>query len=313
MILLYSLKRVRVRSLGLMSMIFAWIASLSLVPCPLRADETTTLASRLTLLAKAHKGKVAVALKNLETGESFHLNADEPLPTASLIKFPVLLELYQQACEGKVNLSDRLILKDEDKVPGSGILTDHFSEGASFSLRDTARLMIAFSDNTATNLVLDKIGIKPINDRMYAWGFPNTRINAKVFRGSTTSVAPQRTEKFGLGSTTAREMASLFEDLQTGTRFRPAIKQVILSHLKTCDDKDKFPRFLSEGADIVHKTGSVNAARTDAGIFYTRSGPVVLCVITAENEDESWEPDNAGNVLCAKIAKEVYDAFQGKE
>jgi beta-lactamase class A len=275
--------------------------------------ESASLGSRLTPLAKAHKGKVAIAVKNLETGESFYFNADEPMPTASLIKFPVLLELYQQACEGKVNLSDRVVLKGEDKVPGSGILTDHFSDGASFSLRDAARFMIAFSDNTATNLVLDKIGIKAVNERIQSWGFPNTRINAKVYRGSTTSVDPERTKKFGLGSTTAREMAGLFEDLQTGARFRPAIKQVILSHLKTCDDKDKFPRFLPEDVIIVHKTGTVNAARTDAGILYTASGPVVLCVLTAENEDESWKPDNAGNVLCAKIAKEVYDAFQGKK
>src|SRR5260221_8759942 len=167
------------------------------------ADEASTLAYPLTSLAKAHKGKVAIALKNLETGESFHFNADEAMPTASLIKFPVLLELYQQAGEGKVNLNDKVILRDEDKVPGSGILTDHFSEGASFSLRDTARLMIAFSDNTATNLILDKVGIKAVNSRMQAWGFPNTKINPKVFLGSTTSVDPQRTNKFGLGSTTA--------------------------------------------------------------------------------------------------------------
>ena len=75
-------------------------------------------------------------------------------------------------------------------MPGSGILTEHFSDGAAFSLRDAVRLMIAFSDNTATNLVLDRVGIKSVNQRMEAWGFPNTRINAKVFRGGTTSVDP---------------------------------------------------------------------------------------------------------------------------
>ncbi|HEV3236771.1 MAG TPA: serine hydrolase, partial [Gemmataceae bacterium] len=209
------------------------------VACPIvLADDTSPLASRLTPLAKAHKGKVAVAVKNLFSGESYYLNADEPMPTASLIKFPVLLELYQQASEGKVKLTDSVALKMDDKVPGSGILTDHFSEGASFPLRDAARLMIAFSDNTATNLVLDKVGIKAVNERMEAWGFPNTKINAKVFRGSTTSVAPERTKKYGLGSTTAREMIGLFEDLETGNHFRPAVKQVVLGHLKKCDDKE---------------------------------------------------------------------------
>src|SRR5262249_12564340 len=125
--------------------------------CPLcLCGESTSLEARLTPLAKAHKGKVAIAVKHLGSGESFYLNADEPMPTASLIKLPVMLELYQQAEEGKVKLTDRITLRQEEKVPGSGILTNHFSDGATFSLRDACRLMIALSDNTATNLVLDK-------------------------------------------------------------------------------------------------------------------------------------------------------------
>src|SRR5437899_9040709 len=110
--------------------------------CPLcLCGEGSSLESRLTALAKAHKGKVAIAVKHLASGESFYLNADEPMPTASLIKLPLMLELYQQAQEGKVKLTDRIALHQEDKVPGSGILTNHFSDGATFSLRDACRLM----------------------------------------------------------------------------------------------------------------------------------------------------------------------------
>jgi D-alanyl-D-alanine carboxypeptidase (penicillin-binding protein 5/6)/beta-lactamase class A len=267
------------------------------------------LESRLAPLAKAHKGKVAIAVKHLGSGESFYLNADEPMPTASLIKLPVMLELYQQAEEGKVKLTDRITLRDGDKVPGSGVLTNHFSAGTTFALRDACRLMIAFSDNTATNLVLDKIGIVTVNQRMEAWGYPNTKINAKSFRGSTTSVAPERTKRFGLGSTTAREMVALLEDLETCKHCRPVVKQIVVGHLRKCEDKDKFPRFLPDDTDIAHKTGSVSKARTDAGILYLRGGPIALCVLTDENEDTRWKPDNAGNVLCAKVAKEVYDRF----
>jgi D-alanyl-D-alanine carboxypeptidase (penicillin-binding protein 5/6)/beta-lactamase class A len=272
--------------------------------------EFSALETSLTALAKAHKGKVAIAIKHIGSGESFYLNADEPMPTASLIKLPVMLELYQQAEEGKVKLTDRITLRTEDKVPGSGILTNHFSERATFSLRDACRLMIALSDNTATNLVLDKIGIMPVNQRMEAWGYPNTKINAKSFRGDTTSVAPERTKKFGLGSTTAREMVALLEDLEACKHFRPVVKQIIVGHLRKCDDKDKFPRFLPDDANIAHKTGSVNKARTDAGILYLPSGAVALCVLTDENQDTRWKPDNAGNVLCAKVAKDVYDHFE---
>src|SRR5205085_8304465 len=120
----------------------------------------------------------------------------EPMPTASLIKLAVMIEVYQQAAEKRIQLSDQLTLRAEDKVPGSGVLTDHFTPGLTFPLRDAVHLMIALSDNTATNLILDKIGIASTAKRMESWGLPNTKIHAKVFRGSTTSVFPERTKKF---------------------------------------------------------------------------------------------------------------------
>src|SRR5207245_427092 len=152
-------------------------------------------------------------------------------------------------------LSDPIALKESDKVPGSGILTDHFSAGTTICLRDAVRLMIVYSDNTATNLVLDKIGIRATTTRMHEWGFPNTRIHAKVFRGSTTSVDPERTKKFGLGSTTAREMVQILEKLQSGDVATPAARQIMLGHLRKCQDADKFPRYLPLGTVIAHKTG----------------------------------------------------------
>jgi beta-lactamase class A len=267
------------------------------------------LEARLALLAEAHQGKVALAVKNLDSGESYYRNADEVMSTASLIKVAVLVDLYQQAQEGKVKLTDRVTLRGADKVPGSGILTDHFSEGADFSLRDAARLMIAFSDNTATNLVLERIGIKSVNKRMEEWGFPETRINAKVFRGSTTSVDPARTRRYGLGSTTAREMAGLLEQLQTSDRLRPFYKLAVLNHLSKNADKDKFKRFLPDGVVVMHKDGSTNDTRTDAGLIHTPAGIIAVCVLTNDNKDHSWRADNAGNLLCARVAKEVYDYF----
>lgn len=273
--------------------------------------ESSPLEQRLAPLAQAHKGKVAIAVKHLKTGQTFFLNADEPMPTASLIKLAVMIETYQQEAEGKIKLTDLVTLHKDDKVQGSGILTDHFSDGATFPLRDAVHLMIVYSDNTATNLVLDKIGIASTGQRMEAWGFPNTKINAKVFKGSTTSVAPERTKQFGLGSTTAREMISLLEKLDKGEFVSPAACKAMLEHMKKCEDKDKFTRFLPEKTIVAHKTGSVSDARTDAGILYLPSGPVALCVLTAQNEDKVWKPDNAGNLLCAKVAKEVYDYFSG--
>src|SRR6516162_4657787 len=148
-------------------MIALLTAALFLTPAVQEVEaRTKSLKERIEPLVKEHKGKAAVAVKNLRTGESFTLNGDEPMPTASLIKFPVLVELYFQVSEGKVNLATHVMVHKEDMVPGSGILTYHFSDGANFPLRDAARLMMVYSDNTATNLVLDRIGIDSTNKRM---------------------------------------------------------------------------------------------------------------------------------------------------
>lgn len=268
-----------------------------------------SLEGRLAPLIKAHKGVVAVGVKHLETGEAFFHDADRVMPTASLIKLPVLIEAYLQADEGKVSLKDELTLRDADRVPGSGILTTHFSDGAKLSLRDACRLMVAFSDNTATNLVLDKVTIPAVNKRMADWGLKETRINAKVFRGSTTSVDKGRTAKYGLGSTTAREMITLWETIMLGDKLRPALKWTVIGHLKSNTDRDKFARLLPPGTRVAHKDGAVTAARTDAGVLFTPGGVIAVCVLTNENADRRWVRDNAGNQLCAKVARAAYDHF----
>src|SRR5689334_15034065 len=112
--------------------------------CSLCLGGEPSLEARLAPLAKAHKGDVAIAVKNLSTGESYYLNADRVMPTASLIKVAVLIEAYKQADEGKLKLTDPVTLRDADRVPGSGVLTYHFSDGVSLPLRDAVRLMIAF-------------------------------------------------------------------------------------------------------------------------------------------------------------------------
>jgi len=267
-----------------------------------------TLESRLMPLIEAHEGKVAVAVKDLKSGETFLYHADDPMPTASLVKFPVMVEAYRQAAEETIDLEAKVTLKDSDKVPGSGILTDHFSGGASFPLRDAVHLMIAFSDNTATNLVLDAIGIGATAATMERMGYPNTKIHAKVFRGDT-SIFPERSKTFGLGSTTAAEMIRLCEALDRKQLVSPEASEAMLKHLRACDDKDKFPRFLPPGTKVAFKTGSVNATRTAAGIITCARGPVALCVLTSENKDQSWRADNAGNRLCAEIARAVFDHF----
>jgi hypothetical protein len=87
----------------------------------------------------------------------------------------------------------------------------------------------------------------------------------------------------------------------------------MLAHLRACDDKEKMTRFLPPATVVAHKTGSVNASKTDAGIMYLKTGPVALCVLTDGNDDKRWMIDNAAQVLIATIAKEVCDHFGGPE
>src|SRR5262249_12679601 len=151
-----------------------------------------------------------------------------------------------QAAEKAVDLETMVTLKKSDKVPGSGILTQHFSEGASFPLRDAVHLMIVYSDNTATNLVLDVIGIGTTAATMEKLGYSNTKLHSKVFRRDS-SVFPERSKQFGLGSTTATEMIRLYEALWRDELVSPEACKAMLEHLRACEDKDKFPRFLPAG------------------------------------------------------------------
>lgn len=291
---------------------YAFVLAFAVVAAPLAPAQEQSLGDRLTAIAKSHKGKVAIALKHLDTDESFYLDADTAMPTASLIKFAILLELYQQVAEGKLKLADMVTLRKEDMVPGSGILTYHFSDGASFCLRDAARLMMVYSDNTATNLVLDKTGLRPVNERMASWGCPNTRVHAKVFRRDT-SIDPERSKKYGLGSTTARETLQLLEKVHKGELISADACKEMLEHMKKCDDKDKIKHFLPTSIVVAHKSGSVTEVKTDAGILYLPGGPVALCVLTNENEDKRYAADNAASILIGRVAEQVYKHYARKQ
>ncbi len=275
---------------------------------PAWAEDDPRLAELLQPVIAAHQGTVSVAVKHLKTGATFSHRADEPMPTASLIKFPVMVAAYQQAADGTLDLAKSVVLKEEDKVPGSGILTQHFSAGAQLSVRDAIRLMIAYSDNTATNLVVDQIGLAATTDLMTKWEFPHTRLHAKVYRGDT-SIAPERSKQFGLGSTTAGEMLRLLERLHRKELVSAEASQQMIDHLLACDDKQRLAKFLPAGTKVALKTGSVSAARTVAGIIESPSGSIAVCVLTSNNKDQRWADDNAAQLLSAEIARQLWQHF----
>lgn len=266
------------------------------------------LASQLRPLIESHAGTVAVAIRNLETGEEFLHNADVPMPTASLIKFPVMVEAYRQAAAGDVNLQEMITLSEDDKVSGSGILTSHFSAGTQISLRDAIRLMIVYSDNTATNLVLDQIGLRNVADAMERLELPETKIHAKVFRRDT-SVFPDRSRTFGLGSTTAAETIRLYQLLYEAKLGTDEASASMLGDLRACEDRTKLAALLPAGTKIAHKGGAVSKVRCDAGIIEGPTDAFAICVLTKDNKDQSWQDDNAAHRLIAKIGRTAYDHF----
>jgi len=289
--------------------------------CVLRVlgSSNPDLAARLDPLIKAHEGKVAMAVQKMGDSPSFMLNADQAMPTASLIKFPIMVEAYYQFQDGKCKPSDLCYLHKDDKVPGAGVLTYHFSPGATFALHDAIRLMIAFSDNTATNLVLDHIGIRPVNARMESLGCPNTKIHSKVYKRSTSSIDMARSEKFGLGSTSPTEMLRLLNMLHNNQLVNAAACKEMTDNMLKCEDHDKFPRFLPSNTKFAMKTGSVSDARTIAGLLYVPKKSdaktpeyhkIAICIMTAENKDKRYGIESAGDTFIAKCLKEIYDHFK---
>lgn len=266
------------------------------------------LSESLKPLIEAHEGDVAVCIRHLETGEQFVWRGDEVQPTASLIKMPVMVAAYRMVDRKELDLAKMIALEEADKVPGSGILTTHFSSGLQLSLRDAIRLMIRYSDNTATNLVVDEIGLPTTGTAMETLGFPRTRLNSKVYRGET-SIAPDRSKLYGLGSTTANETVSLLEQLHKGTAASPDSCKAMLDHLLACDDKTMLLSQLPDGTKVAHKSGAVSESRCNAGIVYGPKGPFAICVLTTNNKDKSWKDDNAAHELIGTIARIAFDHF----
>lgn len=284
------------------SFVSALACLLLLFPTATSAEE---LADVVQPLIDAHKGDVAVKIKDLATGETFEYHADKTMPTASLIKFPLMIASFQEFEEGNVTPDAMVELDEKDKVPGSGVLTSHFSGGAQMPLRDAIRLMIVYSDNTATNLVARKVGLDKTAKLMEKLGYPETKLHSYTFN-RPSSLFPERSVKYGLGSTTPDDMVSLLEKLWKKELVSKDASEKMLTNLYACADKSTFPRYLPD-VKFAHKTGATELIRTDAGLMeLPQGGPIAMCVMTNENEDQSWSPTNEGDVLCSKIAQAVY-------
>ncbi|MDQ3605235.1 MAG: class A beta-lactamase-related serine hydrolase [Gemmatimonadota bacterium] len=288
----------------LLSTACAATPTLRQVPERVVLSDTAALRRTLEGITADYPGTVGISLRNLRTGETLSLRGSETFPSASLIKLSVLVTLLDEVQAGRMRLEEPITLLARDRVGGSGVL-QHMASGHTLSVEDAARLMIIISDNTATNLLLDKLDIRTTWSKMEALGLPHTKIHSKTFRRHT-SVAMDSSVKYGLGVTTPDEIVQLFTLLHQGRAVSPAMDSLALEILKGTEDGERLRRWLPAGTRVAHKSGSVDRARNDCGILYGTEAPVALCVMTREDEDLPYTVDSRANLLIARIAREVF-------
>lgn len=271
------------------------------------------LESQVRSVAASLRGRVAIAARNLKTGETVQIHGDTRVKTASVIKLPIMVEVFYQLREGKLRLDDPLTFTDADKVQGSGILQD-LHGGLNLSLRDAVTLMIVLSDNTATNLVIDKVGIDRVNTRMQSLGLKDTRLFKKVFLPAKEPLSPEATA-FGLGMTTPNDMLQLLQKIARAEILDRAACDQMIAILKKQRYTDEIPRYLSYlGAKpamvTANKTGALDQVRNDVGIVYAPNGPYLLAIFCYDLADRHWTADNEGTLTIAKLARVIVEHFE---
>jgi beta-lactamase class A len=270
--------------------------------------DTAALRHTLDSIADLHHGIVGYSVIDLDGGGRINRRGDEKFPTASLIKVGVLVTVFDLAAQGRLSLDDPLTVLSIDQVGGSGVL-QYFHDGATITVKDAAWLVATVSDNTATNLLLDKINIRRMWDKMDSLGLHATRIHAKV-NLRNTSVAMDSSVKYGLGVTTPNEIARLFELLANGRAVNRAADSTILDLLEHNTNNQMLQRFAGT-VRAAHKDGETNQSRTECTLWYLRRR-VVACVMTRENQDERWIIDNEAQVTMANIGAAIIRAFGGR-
>ena len=272
------------------------------------AQALQTLRPALEQRIATHKGTVGLWVKDLKSGETLSIRGSEQFPSASVIKVPILVELFHQIQKGPLKLTDPIIMLASDQRPGSGVL-QFLSTPHTLTVGDAALLMTILSDNSATNLIIDKIGIRNVNARMDSLGLPRTRLHAKVFLGTSTTIDTAATRRWGFGVTTPEEMGTLFEKLYLGTAASPESSKQMIDMLRRNFDYEEIPRLLPAGVSVAHKTGKLNESRHDCGIVYNKTRDYVLCVFTANNQDSSWRVDTEARITIGELARMVNDAM----
>ncbi len=249
------------------------------------------MAREITRIADGARGRVGVYLQALDGSEAFSLRGDEVFPAASTIKLALLLELYRQCDRPGPRLADPYLLDPKDLAEDSAIL-GHLAPGTRLTLGDLALFTVVVSDNSATNILMDRVGMDRVNATLDTLGLRRTRLRRKMM-----DVQAAREGRENLA--TPRELARLLLEIQGGPTLAPASRTGLMKLLEI--PKDSYlSRLLPDGLAVADKTGSLQGVRNDVGIVFVKGRPFVIAVMASHLRD-----DREGEAVIAAIAREA--------
>lgn len=241
-------------------------------------------------------GVVGVAILDLNSGDTILYHADEVFPTASSIKVPLLAELYRQAQEGKLKLADVYTVRAADDVPDSTIFNGLTPGLTQLTLRDLAQMVVAVSDNAATNVLIDRVGMANVNSLMQSLSLTKTKLQRKMM---DINAAKEGRENLA----TPREFMMLLEDLYRGRILNAQYTDDLIKLLATTKDSP-MQRALGENVKVADKPGELDAVRSDIGIIYAPNRPFVIAVMTSYLKN-----DREGEDAIGEITEAAYSYF----
>ncbi|MBU0548959.1 MAG: class A beta-lactamase-related serine hydrolase [Candidatus Omnitrophica bacterium] len=244
------------------------------------------------------KGEAGIVVKDLETGWEFSYEKAKLFPSASLAKIPLMAACFLAADQGRIKLDRNIALKSADKLTGSGVLKD-MPAGTTFSVQRLIGLMIYDSDNTATNIVTNLVGIGYLNSAFKAFGLKNTDLSRKI--------ADYQSRDKGIENyTTAEDMSLLLEKIHRRTLGNKNVSDQCISMLKLTRMNDRIPKYLPAEITIAHKTGLERNVCHDAGIVFTRKGDFIVVVLTKHGNSNS----TPSKEFIAKVSLHAYRYFE---
>ena len=262
------------------------------------------LQEKLEALIQNFQGDVGFYVRHLPTGRGAALNADTLFPTASMIKVPIMLKTFDLIERDELEYDQTLVYRDSLFYPGVDI-AGGLRDSAEITLSKVVLLMMSLSDNTASLWLQHLAGTgAAINAWLASHGFENTRVNSRTpgRRGDW--------EVYGWGQTTPREMAELLVMIREGRAVSAAVSEEMYRVLTRPYWNEEALSQLPPTVQAASKNGAVSASRSEVVLVNAPSGDYVFCVITKNQEDTSWEHENAGFQLLRDVSRTVWHHFE---